>query len=122
MRDVSTQYKLYTCIKCLINIRGQIQYKQHAESCDKHYCHVCNKRFHSNQLYQKYLKKNCPQRFACQNCTKTYSKKSDRDTHNRKCIKTSSYKYDRHIEINITNITFLNLKVQEKCKVTTHHL
>ena len=93
-RDVSTQYKLYACIKCLINIRGQIQYKQHVESCDRHYCHVCNKRFHSNQTYQKHVK-NCPtQRFACQNCTKTYSRKSDRDTHNRKHMKTRNYKYD----------------------------
>ena len=46
-----------TGIKCLINIRGQIQYKQHLESCDKHYCHLYNKRFHSNQTCQKHLKK-----------------------------------------------------------------
>ena len=94
MRDVSTQYKLCTCRKCLVNIRGQIQYKQHVESCDKHYCNVCNKRFHSNQTYQKHLKNCPPQRFASQNCRKTYSRKSDTDTHNRKCIKTSNYKYD----------------------------
>ena len=33
-------------------------------------------------------------RFACQNCTKTFSRKTDRDTHNIKCIKTRNYKYD----------------------------
>ena len=37
----------------MIKIRGQTRHKQHVESCDKHYCHVCNKRFYSNQTCQK---------------------------------------------------------------------
>ena len=93
-REVSTQYKLYACVKCLIKIRGQTWYKQHVESCDKHYCQVCNKNLYSSQTYGKHLKKLSSSEICLSELYTDIFKKSDRNTHNRKCIKTRNYKYD----------------------------
>ena len=79
-----TEYICPTCRECFLQ---EYLFVTHCEACDKHFCCVCKKTFWSSRAYKKHCVSNCPpKRFGCGCCKKTYSRKSDRDNHQKKCL------------------------------------
>jgi len=73
-----------TCKKCFLY---RDDYLSHCNTCERHFCSVCKKMFWSKRNYEKHLVSNCPpKRYMCIRCKKTYSRKSDKDAHERRCL------------------------------------
>ena len=84
--DQPERYSDHVCPQCATLITGKVAFEKHLQSCEKHYCKVCQKTFHSNGTYQKHLRTNCPpKRYFCQKCNTSYSRSSDAQSHERQC-------------------------------------
>lgn len=81
-----TQHKLYRCELCNILIKGYDKLKAHQVVCEKRYCYVCKKTFHSEGTFRKHLRTNCPpRRYSCSKCSKTFARNSDCSAHQKGC-------------------------------------
>ena len=76
----------FICRKCQACFLYPKDFTTHCEVCEKYLCNICKKVFLSAMTYKKHLKSNCPpKRHMCTCCKKTFSRKSDKDHHERKC-------------------------------------
>jgi hypothetical protein len=80
--NMLSQYKCSNCQKAFLH---QEECHLHQLSCNKYFHIVCKKTFHSTHSYHKHFRNCPPKRFSCTQCKKSYSRKSDREAHRKKC-------------------------------------
>ena len=91
--DQHGRYSDHTCPQCESLITGKAAFDEHLQSCQKHFCKVCKKTFHSRGTYEKHLRTNCPpKRYTCYKCNSSYSRSSDAQSHERQCNARMQYK------------------------------
>jgi uncharacterized protein YlaI len=82
--SVNLQKKKYNCIECGETVIGICMKLYHESVCTKKKCFVCNKIFGNLTNYTKHLRNCPPKRYTCKNCSKTYSRSTDRNNHEKK--------------------------------------
>lgn len=76
----------FLCERCNKTIFGSQLFADHQKICSRWYCTVCSKTFHREDTFKKHLRLNCPpKRHQCSKCTATFSRASDKNTHEVKC-------------------------------------
>jgi hypothetical protein len=87
---VNPEKKKYFCCKCDCTLIGITEKQEHEKLCNKKKCSVCQKTFWTAENYSRHLHNCPPKRYNCSFCLKSYSRKSDKEKHEKthpKCQK-----------------------------------
>lgn len=102
--DPQGKFQDFSCDRCKELITGKEQFIAHTGVCDKHFCVVCKKTFHSAGSYGRHLRVNCPpRRFECSKCSVSYSRASDANAHEQKCAGKDLKKCDQCATVFLTH-------------------
>lgn len=73
----------FFCAKCKCTLIGIASKVKHETDCVKQMCQVCKKIFWNSDNFRRHLRNCPPKKYLCNMCPKMYSRKSDRDLHEK---------------------------------------